>query len=40
MNIDEQFLENISKSILNELVNENVIRFHLENTLKTYTKQN
>ena len=23
-----------------ELVNENVIRFHLENTLKTYTKQN
>ena len=23
-----------------ELVNENVIRFHLENTLDTYTKQN
>ena len=29
-----------NKTILNELVNENVIRFHLENTLKTYTKQN
>ena len=24
MNLDEQFLEKISKSILNELVNENV----------------
>ena len=29
-----------NKSILKELVNENVIRFHLENTLDTYTKQN
>ena len=29
-----------NKTILNELVNENVIRFHLENTLNTYTKQN
>ena len=40
MNSDEQFLEKIDKSILIELVNENVIRFHLENTLDTYTKQN
>ena len=30
----------LDKTILNELVNENVIRFHLENTLNTYTKQN
>ena len=28
------------KTILNELMNENVIRFHLENTLDTNTKQN
>jgi len=28
------------KQMLIELVNENVIRFHLENTLDTYTKQN
>ena len=27
-------------SIVIQSVNENVIRFHLENTLKTYTKQN
>jgi len=40
MNSDEQFLEKIDKSILIELVNENVIRFHLENTLDTNTKQN
>ena len=30
----------LCNSTLNELVNENVIRFHLENTLDTYTKQN
>jgi hypothetical protein len=30
----------LDKTILNELVNENVIRFHLENTLDTHTKQN
>ena len=30
----------LDKTILNELENENVIRFHLENTLNTYTKQN
>jgi hypothetical protein len=30
----------LDKTILIEPVNENVIRFHLENTLKTYTKQN
>ena len=40
MNIDEQFLEMSDKSILIELVNENVIRFQTENTLDTYTKQN
>ena len=27
-------------SIAIQLMNENVIRFHLENTLKTYTKRN
>jgi len=30
----------LCNSTPNELVNENVIRFHLENTLNTYTKQN
>ena len=30
----------LDKTILNELVIENVIRFHLENTLDTNTKQN
>ena len=40
MNIDEQFQEKISKLRLIELVNENVIRFHLENALDTNTKQN
>ena len=40
MNLDEQFSENVDKQMLNQLVNENVIRFHLENTIKTYTKQN
>jgi len=40
MNLDEQFLEMTDKIRLIKLENENVIRFHLENTLKTYTKQN
>ena len=40
MNLDEQFLKKIRNTRLIEQVNENVIRFHLENTLKTYTKQN
>ena len=40
MNLDEQFLDNADKQMLIQLVNENVIRFHLENTLDTYTKQN
>ena len=39
MNIDEQFLEMSVKSILNELVNENVIRFPNQNTLSTRVKQ-
>ena len=30
----------LDKQMLIQLVNENVIRFHLENTLNTYTKQN
>ena len=30
----------LGNSTLNELVNENVIQFHLENTLDTNTKQN
>ena len=40
MNLDEQFLEMTDKIRLIKLENENVIRFHLENTLNTYTKQN
>ena len=40
MNLDEQFSENVDKQMLIQLVNENVIRFHLENTLDTHTKQN
>ena len=40
MNLDEQFSNNVDKQMLNQLVNENVIRFHLENTLNTYAKQN
>ena len=40
MNLDEQFSENVDKQMLNQLVNENVIRFHLENTLNTKIKQN
>ena len=33
-------LKNLCNSTLNELMNENVIQFHLENTLDTNTKQN
>jgi hypothetical protein len=40
MNCDEQSLKKISRSTLIELVNANVIQFHLENTLDTNTKQN
>ena len=40
MNLDEQFSDNADKQMLNQLVNENVIRFHLENTLNTEIKQN
>jgi hypothetical protein len=40
MNLDEQFSENADKQMLIQLWNENVIRFHLENTLNTYSKQN
>ena len=40
MNLDEQILKRVDKQMLNQLVNENVIRFQTENTLNTYTKQN
>ncbi len=40
MNSDEQFSNNVDKKVLNQQVNEHVIRFHLEKTLDTYTKQN
>ena len=40
MKSDEGFSDILDKTILIQTVNENVIRFHLENTLKTYTKQN
>ena len=39
MNIDEQFLEMSGKTILIELMNENVIRFPDQNTLNTKLKQ-
>ena len=39
MNLDEQFSDNADKQMLNQLVNENVIRFPEQNTIKTYTKQ-
>ena len=32
--------KNQGNSIVIQSVNENVIHFHLENTLNTYTKQN
>ena len=37
---DVQNSNNVDKQMLIQLVNENVIRFHLENTLKTEIKQN
>jgi len=40
MNLDEQISKRVDKQYRFELVNENVIRFQSENTLKTYTKQN
>ena len=40
MNLDEQIFKRVDKQMLNQLMNENVIRFHLENTLDTNTKQN
>jgi len=40
MKSDEGFLNNVDKQMLNQLVNENVIPYPSENTLKTYTKQN
>ena len=39
MNLDEQISKRVDKQMLNQLVNENVIRFPDQNTLKTYTKQ-
>ena len=40
MKSDEGFSDMSDKTILIDYLNENVIRFHLENTLDTYTKQN
>ena len=40
MKSDEQFSNNVDKQMLNQLVNENVIPFHCENTLNTEIKQN
>ncbi len=40
MKSDEGFSDVSDKSILIDCLNENVIRFHLENTLDTNTKQN
>ena len=39
MKSDEGFLNNVDKQMFIQLVNENVIRFPDQNTLKTYTKQ-
>ena len=40
MKSDEGFSNNVDKQMLNQLVNENVIRFPDQNTLKTEIKQN
>ena len=40
MKSDEGFSNNVDKQMLNQLWQENVIRFHLENTLNTEIKQN
>ena len=40
MKSDEGFSDMLDKTILIGCLNENVIRFHLENTPNTYTKQN
>ena len=40
MNLDEQIFKRVDKQMLNQPMHENVIRFHLENTLDTNTKQN
>ena len=39
MNLDEQILKRVDKQMLNQLVNENVIPYQTENTLKTEIKQ-
>ena len=40
MKSDEGIFKMLSKSSIIRNQYENVIRFHLENTIKTYTKQN
>ncbi len=40
MNLDEQILKRVDKQMLNQLWNENVIRFPNQNTLNTEIKQN
>ena len=39
MNSDEQFKENLSKSVIIKLLKKNVIRFPNQNTLRTRVKQ-
>ena len=39
MNNDEQFKENLSKSVIIELLKKNVIRFPEQNTLNTKVKK-
>jgi len=40
MKSDEEFSNMLDKTMFIDYHYENVIRFHLENTLDTYTKQN
>jgi len=40
MNLDEEILKRVDKQMLNQLWNENVIRFPNQNTLNTEIKQN
>ena len=40
MKSDEGFSDMLDKTILIDSLNENVIRFYLENILNTFTKKN
>ena len=39
MNLDEQIFKRVDKQMLNQLMNENVIRLPNQNTLSTRVKQ-